>query len=133
MADKFYKEPVALNIVFETDADYCREVGTLERGHVYKAGTILGQVTASGIYAPHDPDAEDGRETEAALLIYRQPASETEPVTGPIVSAALLKRGPASVGAASLVRHATINTVGEIAAQDAALMSLLGIRVRAQG
>lgn len=35
---------------------------------VLKPGTVLGKVTASGKYAPHDPAGANGTETAAAIL-----------------------------------------------------------------
>lgn len=132
MAETLYQTPVALSIAHETDLKYCREVVGLERGHPYPAGLVLGKVTATGLYAPHDPTASDGREQEAGLLIFRQSDDSTLPVAGPAIEAVALVRGPATVGAATLVRHSAINTPAEVAAQDAALMERCGIRVRAQ-
>ena len=128
--------PVALQIVHETDPRYCREEVSLLLGHLYPAGLVLGQVTAVGPnkdkYGPHDPTAEDGRETMAALLIYRQYPDDTEPLDGAPVRVAALVRGPASVTAGSLVRHPSIDSPAEKAAQDAALLTSLGIRVLPQ-
>lgn len=46
---------------------YSRESVTYLTGAVYEPGMVLGVVTASGKYAPHDPAAVDGSETAAAV------------------------------------------------------------------
>jgi len=38
---------------------------------VYAPGTVLGKVTATGDYVAYDPDAADGSETVAGVLIYQ--------------------------------------------------------------
>lgn len=40
------------------------------------AGQILGMVTATSLYAPYDPLAEDGTETAVAVLFSPKPISE---------------------------------------------------------
>lgn len=136
MAKTLTQSAVALQIVHETDAKYCREEASLLRGHAYPAGLILGIVTEDGAdkgkFGPHDPTATDGREGVAAILIYRQYPDDTLPVSGPPVRVAVLRRGPASVTEGSLIRHPSIDTVAEKAAQDADLLATLGIRVLPQ-
>jgi len=34
-----------------------------------RAGTVLGEITASGLYGPYDAEAEDGRSTAACILL----------------------------------------------------------------
>jgi Bacteriophage lambda head decoration protein D len=41
----------------------------------YKSGTVLGKVTATGIYAPLDPNANDGTQTFAGIMWARRPAN----------------------------------------------------------
>jgi len=36
---------------------------------ILKAGTVLGKITASGLYGPYDPGAADGRETADCILL----------------------------------------------------------------
>lgn len=38
----------------------------------YVAGTVLGQITATGKFVRHDPVATDGSEAEAAILMIGQ-------------------------------------------------------------
>lgn len=58
----------------------------------YKVGTILGKVTATGIYKPLDPAAVDGSQNFAAINYSRRPAN-----------AGATQRG------AGTVREATVN------------------------
>lgn len=37
------------------------------------SGTVLGRITATGLYGPYDPAAEDGREVAAAILFSYLP------------------------------------------------------------
>lgn len=41
----------------------------------YRVGTILGKVTATGVYKPLDPAASDGSQNFGAILYGRRPAS----------------------------------------------------------
>lgn len=58
----------------------------------YKVGTILGKVTATGIYKPLDPAAVDGTQNFAAINYSRRPAN-----------------AGATQRAAGTVREATVN------------------------
>lgn len=58
-------------LVSEANGCRSRGSGTVDatgtpEGHV--AGTVLGQRTADGVYAIHDPAAADGTENPAAIL-----------------------------------------------------------------
>jgi hypothetical protein len=59
----------------------------------YKPATVLGKITATGIYTPLDPAANDGSQNFAAINYSRRPAN-----------AAAAQRG------AGTVREATINS-----------------------
>ncbi len=37
-------------------------------GYIPPSGTVLAEITASGLFGPYDPDAEDGRDTAAGHL-----------------------------------------------------------------
>ena len=54
-------------LVWEAFRDYTRETITVAAGTL-EPGTVLGQITASGNYAAHDPAAVDGTETAVAVL-----------------------------------------------------------------
>lgn len=41
----------------------------------YRAATVLGKVTATGVYKPLDPAATDGSQNFGAILFARRPAS----------------------------------------------------------
>lgn len=45
-----------------------REAISVVAGPALIAGQVLGLVTASGEFAPYDPEAEDGRENAACIL-----------------------------------------------------------------
>lgn len=34
-----------------------------------KAGTVLGKISATGLYGPYDPEADDGREVAEGILL----------------------------------------------------------------
>lgn len=55
-------------ILSEVDPEISREVVTLASGQDLAAGAVLGQKTADGEYAEHDPAAGDGTETAVAIL-----------------------------------------------------------------
>lgn len=87
------------------------------------AGTVLGMVTASGKYAPHDPAATNGAEVAAAILFDAASAA------GADVRAVATVNGPATIVGAELVFKVGI-TDEQRAAAEAALrgrgMKLLG-------
>ncbi|WP_366656618.1 head decoration protein [Fodinicurvata sp. EGI_FJ10296] len=49
------------------------------------AGTVLGRVTASGVYAPLDPAAEDGSETATGIL-YANLAPAPDPQAATVIA-----------------------------------------------
>jgi len=55
-------------VVSEANGTRSREVVTLLAGQAYKAGTVLGKITASGKYTVYDPANLDGSETPAGVL-----------------------------------------------------------------
>jgi len=59
----------------------------------YIPGTVLGKITATGIYTPLNPAANDGSQNFGAILYGRRPASAS-----------------ATQRAAGTVREATINS-----------------------
>ena len=65
-------------IVSEAPGWRSRDQAMLAAGAgVCVAGTVLGRVSASGDYAPLDPDAADGTETAAAILYEERDAADT--------------------------------------------------------
>ena len=79
-------------LTWEVLSDYTRETITIASGAGKLApGTVLGQITASGKYAAHDPNATDGTETAVAVLWGKADAS------GGDATAVAVVRGPAIV------------------------------------
>jgi hypothetical protein len=110
-------------LVWEAFRDYTRETITVASGAgLLAAGTVLGQVTASGNYAAHDPAAVDGTETAVAVLWGKADAGTAD------AAAVALVRGPAIVNRHDLVFAGTPSEA-EITAAHAALMDV-GILVR---
>lgn len=57
---------------WEEDNTYSREqilLTTPAVGTTLKSGTVLGRVTATGLYARHNPAAVDGSEAAAGILL----------------------------------------------------------------
>lgn len=57
---------------------YARERGTLVAGTLGKSGMVCGVITASGKFAPLDPEATDGTEAASAILYSRVDASAAD-------------------------------------------------------
>lgn len=130
MPDILVQTPVSIGPYFEV-SPYCREEVNLERGHEYPAGLVLGKITGSEVFAPHDPTANDGREIVAGIQVWRLRADDTLPPDGPEIRSVAVVRGPVVIGAGQLVRHPDINDAAAIAEHDAALLGI-GILVKAQ-
>ena len=62
-------------LLHEANGDLSRENVTLLSGQNLKAGAVLGKITASGKYKEFNPDAGDGAETAAAILLIDSDAS----------------------------------------------------------
>ncbi|GHV50518.1 hypothetical protein FACS1894168_1740 [Deltaproteobacteria bacterium] len=87
----------------EYDRDYCREdVELVPSADGYKAGAVLGKVTANGKYALSTATGTTGEETACAVLLQDVPANG--------VVGLILARGPAIVADTALVFHSTVNT-----------------------
>lgn len=67
----FAVEPKTLPAVlaWEVDPNYSREVVTIAAGRWLPIGTVLGRITATGLYVAFDPAATDGSQTPAAVLL----------------------------------------------------------------
>lgn len=72
-------------------------------------GTVLGKITATGIYVPLAPAANDGSQNAAAIL------SEDLPISGVARKAVVIKRG-AGVNSAGLVWPGAITAPQKAAA-----------------
>jgi Bacteriophage lambda head decoration protein D len=57
-------------IIQEGDHYYSRDVVTVDGGAGLAANTVLGKKTVGGHYVTYDPDATDGSEDVAGILIY---------------------------------------------------------------
>ncbi len=87
----------------EYDRDYCREdVELAPKESGYKIGTVLGRVSASGLYASSPATGNTGEECACAVLIEDVPPNETR---GLIVA-----RGPVIVADKALAFDASVNT-----------------------
>lgn len=63
----------------EAENSYSRDEDTLASGSgIVQLGTVLGKVTATGKYKPLDPDATDGTETAAAIILQRSDAAASD-------------------------------------------------------
>lgn len=67
---KTYVEPVHAGefLLSEGAGKISREVIELAPGAALVAGQLLGQLTASGQFAPYNPEAADGSETAKCIL-----------------------------------------------------------------
>jgi hypothetical protein len=91
-------------VKFQIDPNYTNEAITLLLGTNYKAGSVLGKITASGKYKLAVVGAVDGSAVAVAVLLNPVDATLAD-ATGVI-----LARGPAIVSKAALVFDASVNT-----------------------
>lgn len=106
----------------ESDPDYTRESVTLKTGAAYALGTVLGRITATGIYAlsPATSTAgSEGAEIASAVLLHPVAASDTD------TQAVVLARGQVIVADRALVFDASVS--------DAAALSLKHQQLAAHG
>lgn len=100
------------------DAAYCRAVVTVNEptARSYRAGMVLGRVTANGTYRVAVQTAVDGSQVADAIVLGEQAiAASTN------TQVLVLIKGPAIIGKGGLVLDATYNTAPELAAVYAAL------------
>lgn len=71
------------------------------------SGTVVGKITASGLYGPYNDAATDGRQVAVGFLFN----SEQMRASGPNVGAALLWRG--SILASKLPAASGLDTAGK--------------------
>jgi hypothetical protein len=110
-------------IKYEVEQAYCRDVVTIASGSNATGAamaelTLLGKITASDKYAPHDPAATDGTEVVAGILI-----SPDIDAGSADADAAVLVRGPACVVFDNLVAVNALDAAA-IAAAKADLLAL---------
>lgn len=99
-------EGAALNIVNE-------EIIFTAAAGDYDAGLVLGQVTASKKYVPHDPAAVDGSQAAAGILFH--PVTST----GADVKTVATVNGPRTINYNMLTFKAGIAAADETAAIEA--------------
>ncbi len=87
-----------------------------------EAGTILGKITASGKFAPHDSSATDGSEAAIAILYANVDATDAD-------ARCVISARDCEVKKDDLIYHADIDTDTEIDAVNASLAAN-GIIVR---
>jgi hypothetical protein len=114
------KDPTLGDLLkYELNGNYNREVVTLKSGTNYALGSVLGKITASGIYRL-SPDAQvsgdEGAEVAVAVLI------EAVDATGGAAKGVVVARGPAVVSKDALVFDATVNNQTKIAAKHSQLV-----------
>lgn len=92
-------------VKIQFDPNYTNEAITLLLGTNYKAGSVLGKITATGKYKLAVVGAVDGSAVAVAVLLNPADATAVD-ATGVI-----LARGPAIVSKAALVFDVSVNTV----------------------
>jgi len=65
-------------ILSEASGTRSRETVTLASGASVKANEVVGEITASGKYAPFDPAASDGTETAAGVVVAPSDATSAD-------------------------------------------------------
>lgn len=103
------------------EVGYCRDVVTIDNGLDLVSGTVLGKITSGGKYVKLNPDASDGSQTAAGILLYDVAAASAE------VEGVVLARGPAVVVNDKLTWTADTNLDQ---AASRVLLEALGIQVR---
>jgi hypothetical protein len=122
------RKPLLGNVLkheYSPEHGYCREVVTVNVAAATELsnGSVLGKVTATGKYVPRDPDAVDGSEVAAAVVVENKSVTATTDT-----DVAVIVRGPAILATTGLVFD-----VAHDATQQAAAISeieALGIVVR---
>lgn len=76
------------HLMWEADADYCREKVTVVSGAgKLEPGTVLGKITTGGKYQPSPATGSDGSQTAVAVLLY--PVDATSADADAVISARL--------------------------------------------
>lgn len=70
------KQRAGEHLVSEVDINMSRKTITLVAGKVYKPGSVIAKVTASGDYDLFDPAGADGTETVAGILYAEVDATD---------------------------------------------------------
>lgn len=111
-------------LVSEGDAYYSRDAATVTvPSGGLEAGTVLGRITATGVYVRHNTGLSNGAETAAAVLLMAQP--EAGDMSATVIARHAQVRGPALI-------YADGANAAAMTATDAALADV-GIIVRKEG
>ena len=110
-------------VLWEEDNQYSRDKITVLSGENLALAAVVGVVTASGKYAEYDPDATDGTEDAAGILVAAVDATAADQLGVAIVRDAMIV-------AEELVWNAGVDAAGKTAAL--AELKALGIIVREQ-
>jgi len=78
MAVKIEPNTLGDGIKWEEDNDYSRRKITVASGNSVVALEVVGQITASGKFAPLDQDATDGTEAAAGIMVADIDASAAD-------------------------------------------------------
>ncbi|MEI4485604.1 head decoration protein [Frigidibacter sp. MR17.14] len=107
-------------VLYEAQQFYSRGTGTVAQGAgaTHDIGTVLGRVTATEALVPYDPDASNGAEKVAGVLISRVDA------TAAAVTDAILIERHARVKRHALVWGAGVATEAERTAGVKALRAI---------
>jgi len=116
----------AEGVIFEEEAEYSREVVTINGGTggagKVPAMTVLGKLTSGGFYMPSPASGSDGSQVASVINLYPVDATDAD------VQAVVLCR-TAVVAADALNYEATVDTSDEKAAKATQLLAV-GIVVR---
>lgn len=98
--------------------NFSHEKVTLLSGSIYKIGSVLGKISASGKYQLSPASGSDGSQVASAILMETVDATFGDKFADAIV------RGPLSIADKALVYHATVSSDALIAAKALQLESL---------
>ena len=100
---------------YEVNPNYTRETIILLAGIAYPVGSVLGRVTASGLYTLASDGGVDGAEIAAAVLLYSVDAMLAD------TAGVVIARGPAIISPADLTYDASVNDAAKTATKIAEL------------
>ena len=113
-------QPASLGDIlkYELNPNYTRETITLLAGIAYPVGSVLGRITASGLYTLASDGGIDGAEVAAAVLLYSIDATLADTI------GVIIARGPAIISRTSLTFDASVNDAAKTAAKITELAAL---------
>lgn len=131
MSGVIFTEPTYISNLVKMEAHkewgFCRDTVsvTITAGADLTIGSVLGQVTATGEYTPRDPDATDGSEVAAAIVI-----ANTSVPAATATDVLVIVRGDVVVAEEALVFDVSHDATQKAAA--VAELLALGIQTRTQ-